>query len=59
MLSQKSPIPFLHPAPQPTHSHCLALAFPCTGPYDLEETRSSPLIDGQLGHSLLHMQLDT
>ena len=35
MLSQKSPIYFPHPAPQPTHSHFLALAFPCTGAYDL------------------------
>jgi hypothetical protein len=30
MLSQKSPIPSPHPAPQPTHSCFLALAFPCT-----------------------------
>ena len=32
MLSQKSSIPSSCPATQPTHSHFLALAFPCTGP---------------------------
>ena len=32
MLSQKSPIPS-PPTPLPTHSHFLALAFPCTGAY--------------------------
>ena len=31
MLSQKSPIP--SPTSKPTHSHFLALAFPCTGAY--------------------------
>ena len=31
MLSQKSPIP--PPTSLPTHSHFLALAFPCTGAY--------------------------
>jgi hypothetical protein len=30
---QKFPIPSLHPAPLPTHSHFLAMAFPCTGAY--------------------------
>ena len=29
-----------HPAPQPTHSHFLALAFPFTGAYDLGKTKS-------------------
>ena len=33
MLCQKSPIPCPHPAPLLTHSHFLALAFPCTGAY--------------------------
>ena len=36
MLSQKSPTPSpqtLPPTPLPTHSHFLALAFPCTGAY--------------------------
>jgi hypothetical protein len=32
MLSQKSPIPYPL-TPLPTHSHFLALAFPCTGAY--------------------------
>ena len=31
MLSLKFPTASLHPAPLPTHSHFLALAFPCTG----------------------------
>jgi hypothetical protein len=39
MLSQKSPIPSPCPAPQPTHSCLLALAFPCTGAYDLRMTQ--------------------
>ena len=59
MLSPKSPIPSPCPAPQPIHSLFLALAFLCTGAYDLHKTRASPPIDGQLGHRLLHMQLDT
>jgi hypothetical protein len=57
MLSPKSPIPSPCPAPQSTHSRFLALAFPCTGAYDLHKT--SPPIDGQLGHPLLHIQLET
>jgi hypothetical protein len=62
MVSQKSPIPSspsLHHAPQPTNSHFLALAFPCTGAYDLCKTKASPPIDGLLGHPLLHMQLES
>ena len=62
MLSWKSPIPSPtpNPAPQPTHSCFLALAFHCTGAYDHCKTpRASPPIDGQLGHPLLHMQLET
>jgi hypothetical protein len=39
MLSPKSPIPSPCPAPQPTHSRFLALAFPCTGAYDLHKTK--------------------
>jgi hypothetical protein len=35
MLSRKSPIHSPCPAPLPTHSHFLALAFPCTGAYNL------------------------
>ena len=61
MLSWKSPILSSHPAPQHIHFHFLALAFPCTGAYDLHKTKglSSPPIDGRLGHPLLHMQLET
>ena len=33
MLSQKFPIHSPSPAPLPTHSCFLALAFPCTGAY--------------------------
>ena len=39
MLSQKFPIPSLRPAPLPTHSHFLALAFPCTGAYKVCNTK--------------------
>jgi hypothetical protein len=35
MLSRKSPKPH-PPAPLPTHSHFLALAFPCTGAYNYD-----------------------
>jgi hypothetical protein len=36
----ESPLyPPTHPAPQPTHSLLLALAFPCTGAYDLLKTK--------------------
>jgi hypothetical protein len=31
----KAPYTLPHPAPQPTHSHFLALAFPCIGAYDI------------------------
>ena len=53
----KSPVPSLHPAPKPTHSRFLALAFPCTGAYDLHKTKGLSPIEGWLGHPLLHMQL--
>jgi hypothetical protein len=60
MLSQKSPIPSPHPATQPTHSCFLALAFPCTGTYNICKTKGTSLPnDGRLGHLLLHMQLET
>jgi hypothetical protein len=42
----KVPYTLPHPASQPTHSCFLALAFPCTGAYDLHKTRASPPIDG-------------
>ena len=39
MLSQKFPILSLSPAPLPTHSHFLALAFPCSGAYKVCNTK--------------------
>jgi hypothetical protein len=53
------PIAYPCPAPQPIHSHFLALAFPCTEAYTKAIPRASPPIDGLLGHPLLHMQLKT
>jgi hypothetical protein len=50
MLSLKSPIPSPLPAPLPIHTHFLVLVFPCG---------ASLPNDGQLGHLLLHMQLET
>jgi hypothetical protein len=38
MLSQKSPISSPGPDPKPTHSHFLALTFPCTRAYDIPKT---------------------
>jgi hypothetical protein len=35
----KAPYTLPPPAPQPNHSHFLALAFPCTGAYDLQKTK--------------------
>jgi hypothetical protein len=54
MLSQKSPRP-TPPTLLLTHSHFLALAFPRTEAY---KGASLPN-DGQLGHLLIHMQLET
>ncbi|EDL01020.1 mCG146988 [Mus musculus] len=39
MLSRKFPIPSSQPAPRSTHSHFLALAFPCTGAYKVCNTK--------------------
>ena len=39
MLSRKFPIHSLRPAPLPTHSRFLALAFPCTGAYKVCKTK--------------------
>jgi hypothetical protein len=39
ILSQKSLIPSSHPAPQPTHSSFLALAFPSTEAYNPCKTK--------------------
>jgi hypothetical protein len=44
--------------PQPTHSHCLALAFPCTEAYSLHDQWASHT-DGWLGHLLIHTELET
>jgi hypothetical protein len=35
----KAPYTLSRPAPQPTHSRFLALAFPCTGAYDLHNIK--------------------
>jgi hypothetical protein len=59
MLSPKPPISSPHPAPQPTHSCFLTLAFLCMGHMIFARSRASPPIDGQLDHPLLHMQLET
>ena len=47
MLSQKIPISSHHPAPLPTHTHFLALAFPCPGAYNVCKTYGPlfPMID--------------
>ena len=39
MLSPKFPIPSFRPAPLPTHSRFLALAFPYTGAYRVCNTK--------------------
>ena len=41
MPSRKFPIPFPRPAPLPTHSRFLALAFRCTGAYKVCKTKGS------------------
>ena len=46
-------------APLPTHSHFLALAFPCTEAYKVCTTNGPLSTDGLLGHLLIHMQLET
>jgi hypothetical protein len=55
----QSPYILPSPAPQPTHSCFLALAFPCTGHIIIARPRASPSIDGLLGQTLLHIQLET
>jgi hypothetical protein len=57
----KVPYTLTHPAPLPTHSHFLALAFPCTGANKVCKTKGPASLpnDGRLGHLLLHMQLET
>ena len=46
------------PAHQPTHICFLALAFTTLGHRAFIESRDSPPIDDQLGHPLLHMNLE-
>jgi hypothetical protein len=57
--SLKIPYAPLLPAPQPTHSHFLAWPSPILGHRIFARPRASPPIDGQVGHPLLHMQLET
>jgi hypothetical protein len=62
-LSQVSPLeipyPLLPPtAPQPTHSHSRSWYSPIMGHRIFTGPRASPPIDDQLGHPLLHMQLE-
>ena len=47
MLYRKFPIPSPYPAPLPTHSYFLALAFPYTGAYKVCKTKG-PLLPGLL-----------
>ena len=49
----------LPPYPLPTHSHFLALAFPCIGAYKVCNSNGPLSSDGQLGHLLIHMQLES
>jgi hypothetical protein len=53
-------VPYTLPLPcsahQPTYSCFLAPTFSCTGAYDLPKTKG---LSYQLGHLLLHMQLET
>jgi hypothetical protein len=46
----KVPYTFPCPAPQPTHSHFLALAFPCTGAYNLRKTKGLFLLTSLFYH---------
>jgi hypothetical protein len=58
-LPSKNPLsPPTCPAPQPTHSHSWALHSPILGHRTFTGPRASPPIDDQLGHPLLHMQLE-
>ena len=52
-------VPHTTPTPLPTHSHSLALVFPCTGAYKVCMTNGPLCSDGRLGHLLIHMQLET
>ena len=54
----KSP-PYPPSTPLPTLSHFLALAFPCTEAYKVCKSKEPLSSDGQLGHLLIHMHLET
>jgi hypothetical protein len=47
------------PAPQPTDSHSQSWHSPILGHRTFTGPRTSLPIDDQLGHSLLHMQIET
>ena len=54
----KIPYPLLFPlAPQPTHSHSWSWHSPILGHRAFTGPRASSPIDDQLGHILLHIQL--
>ena len=55
MLSRKFPIPSLCPAPLPTDSCFLALAFLSSGAYTVCNTKGPLPSDGQLGHILIQL----
>ena len=59
MLSPKLPIPSPHPAPQTTQPASWPWHSPVLGHMIFARPRASPPTDGQLGHPLLHMQLET
>jgi hypothetical protein len=59
MLSQKSPIPSHHAAPQPTHTISWPWHSPVLGHRIFTRQRASALNDGQLDHLMQHMQLET
>ena len=55
MLSQKSPIYYQRPAPQPTSPSSWPWNSPVLGHMIFTRPKASPPIDGRLGHPLLHM----
>ena len=59
MLSPKPPIPFTHPAPNPPTPAYWPRHSSVSGHMIFTRPRASPPIDGQLGHPLIHMQLQT
>ena len=54
----KIPYPLPYPAPQPTHSHSQSWHSLILGHRTFTGPRVSPSIDEQLGHPLLHIQLE-